>query len=134
MSEQYKKGVRKSLNKEELKATQNFIETAYTLCLENKASSDLLADLNELFKCIRCTVVSIGIIKWIELTILDPGYFKINTDASPTHLFLLDEIVNCHALLHDRVLNLLTKIFETNFNELDHLVQVENDLLFFRTS
>ena len=77
VSEKYKKGVRKALNKEELKATQNLIETAYTLCLENKASSDLLADLNELFKCIRCTAVSIGIIKWVELTILDPGYFKI---------------------------------------------------------
>jgi negative elongation factor C/D len=126
----FKKGVRKSLNRDEVKATQNFIETAYRICLENKTSSDLLGDLNELFKCIRCAVVSIGIMKWIELTILDPSYFKINSDSSPIHLFILDEIVNCHSIQHDRVLNLLIKVFEYNFSDLDHLIQVS--LNFFK--
>lgn len=116
---------RTNLNRDELNKTQSFIETAYTICLENKTSSDLLGDVNELFKCIRCAVVSVGIIRWIELTILDAGYFKINSDSSPIHLFLLDEIVNCHTLLHDRVLNLLIKVFETNFNDLDHLLQLQ---------
>ena len=84
----------------------------------------MLGDLHELFKCIRCAVVSIGIMKWIELTILDPSYFKINSDSSPIHLFILDEIVNCHSIQHDRVLNLLVKVFEYNFCDLDHLIQV----------
>ena len=124
VSETFTNGVRDTVNRDEVKATQNFIETAYRICLENKTSSDLLGDLNELFKCIRCAVVSIGIMKWIEFTILDPSYFKINSDSSPIHLFILDEIVNCHNLLHDRVLNLLIKVFEYNFCDLDHLIQV----------
>ena len=62
--------------------------------------------------------------KWIELTILDPSYFKINSDSSPIHLFILDEIVNFHSIQHDRVLNLLVNVFEYNFCDLDHLIQV----------
>lgn len=73
---------------------------------------------------IRYPVVSIGLLKWIELIIMDPSYFKINTDGSPMHLILLDEIVQTHTLLHDRVLNLLTKLFLTTFTDLDNLVQV----------
>jgi negative elongation factor C/D len=125
VAETTKKGLRTSINKEELKATQNFIEKAYQICLENKSSMDLLGDLTELFLCIRCISACVGILKWIELTILDPGYFKLNTDSSPIHLLILDEIVNVHPMLHDRVLNLLIKIFETNFSELDHLFQLQ---------
>jgi negative elongation factor C/D len=147
VAESYKKSLRKSYNKDELKATHDCIEKAYQICLENKTSSELLGDLHELFVCIRCISASVGILKvlnlfklesfskfqthpnkwfkWIELTILDPGYFKINTDASPVHLLILDEIVNVHQQLHDRVLNLLIKIFETNFHELDHLLQLQ---------
>ena len=62
--------------------------------------------------------------KWIELTILDPSYFKLNTDGSPIHLILLDEIVNTQKLLHDKVLKLLIKLFQTSFTDLDNLVQV----------
>jgi len=125
VAESYKKSLRKGYNKDELKATQDCIEKAYQICLENKTSSELLGDLHELFVCIRCISASVGILKWIELTILDPGYFKINTDSSPVHLLILDEIVNVHQQLHDRVLNLLIKIFETNFHELDHLLQLQ---------
>lgn len=42
---------RLSINKSELEETQEAIENAHTICSENKASSDILADLSELFKC-----------------------------------------------------------------------------------
>ena len=41
-----------SINKDELENTRILIENAYTICHENKASSDILGDLNELFKCL----------------------------------------------------------------------------------
>jgi negative elongation factor C/D len=69
-------------------------------------------------------VVAIGVIKWIELIISDQSYFKLNTDGSPIHLIILDDIVQNHSLLHERVLGLLTRLFLTNFNDLDNLVQV----------
>jgi hypothetical protein len=40
-----------SISKNELDDTQIAIEAAHTICHENKASSDILADLNDLFKC-----------------------------------------------------------------------------------
>jgi negative elongation factor C/D len=76
--------------------------------------------------CCRVPVVSIGLLKWIEQIILDPSYFKLNTDGSPIHLIILDEIVQNHNLLHDRVLNLLIKLFLTNFPDLDNLLQVRD--------
>ena len=84
--------------------------------------------LNSRVSFLSFPVVSIGLLKWIELIILDPSYFKINTDGSPIHLILLDEIVQTHNLLHDRVLNLLTKLFLTNFTDLDNLVQVSDEI------
>ncbi len=40
-----------SINKIGLEETQIAIENAHSICSENKASSDILADLNDLFKC-----------------------------------------------------------------------------------
>jgi negative elongation factor C/D len=68
--------------------------------------------------------------KWIELIVFDQSYFKLNTDGSPIHLILLDEIVQNHTLLHDRVLNLLIRLFMQNFTDLDNLVQVEKCFFF----
>lgn len=114
-----------SISKNELEDTQIAIEAAHTICHENKASSDILADLNDLFKCMLYPVVSIGVMRWIELIILDPSYFKLNTDGSPIHLILLDEIVHNQRLLHDKILNLLIKLFQTSFTDLDNLVQIQ---------
>ena len=75
-------------------------------------------------KTLSYPVVAIGVIKWIELIILDQSYFKLNTDGSPIHLIILDDIVQNHSLLHERVLGLLTRLFMTNFADLDNLVQV----------
>lgn len=73
--------------------------------------------------------MAISILKWVELIILDPSYFKLNTDGAPIHLILLDEIVQGHPLLHDRILQLLIKLFLTNFTDLDNLVQVNKSFL-----
>lgn len=43
---------RESINRDELEHTKILIENAFTICQENKASGDILADLNELFKCL----------------------------------------------------------------------------------
>lgn len=40
------------INRDELENTRVSIENAFTICHENKASSDLLADLSELIKCL----------------------------------------------------------------------------------
>ena len=70
-------------------------------------------------------VVAIGVIKWVELIVLDPSYFKLNTDGSPIHLIILDDIVQNHNLLHSKVFGLLTRLFLNNFADLDNLVQVK---------
>jgi negative elongation factor C/D len=52
VAEIYDNNERIGINKDELDSVKILIETAYTICHENKASSDLLGDLNELFKCL----------------------------------------------------------------------------------
>lgn len=70
-----------SIIRDYLEETKIQIQNAYTICHENKASSDILGDLNELFKCLVYPVVTIGVLKWIKLIIVDPSYFKLNTDG-----------------------------------------------------
>lgn len=69
-------------------------------------------------------MVSIGIIRWVECTVTEPSYFKLSTEQTPIHLALLDEVVTCHPLLHDQVLDLLIRLFESKQDELEILVQV----------
>ena len=33
-----------------------------------------------------------GILKWIDYVVSDASYFKLNTDHTPLHLILLDEV------------------------------------------
>ena len=37
-------------------------------------------------------MVSMGVLKWVECTVMEPSYFKLNTDHTPLHLILLDEV------------------------------------------
>ena len=46
-------GNRKSIHKDELKTTMMAVEKAHTLCLENKGSSELIADIGALFGCLK---------------------------------------------------------------------------------
>ncbi|XP_069686976.1 negative elongation factor D isoform X1 [Periplaneta americana] len=122
-----KKGqtARKTLNKDELKATIQAIEKVHSICNINKGSTELIAELSTLYQCIRFPVVSVGVVRWVESTVTEPSYFKLCTEHTPIHLALLDEVVTCHLLLHPKVLQLLIQLFESKQDELEILVQLE---------
>lgn len=63
-------------------------------------------------------------LKWVDWTVSEPRYFQLQTDHTPVHLALLDEISTCHQLLHPQVLQLLVKLFETEHSQLDVMEQV----------
>jgi negative elongation factor C/D len=74
-------------------------------------------------------VVSIGVLRWIEATVTEPSYFKLQTEHTPIHVALLDEIASCHTLLHSKVFDLIVTLFESKQDELDVLVQVSTLIL-----
>ncbi|CAH1779902.1 unnamed protein product [Owenia fusiformis] len=123
--ETYKKGTRRHVNKDELKSTQNAIEKANRLCSENKGSSELVADVSILFSVIKFPVVAMGVLRWIDYIVSEPSYFNLQTDHTPLHLVLLDEICTCHTIMHQKVLELLIRLFEGAYEELDVLVRLE---------
>ncbi|XP_045193962.1 negative elongation factor D-like [Mercenaria mercenaria] len=125
VTEAYKKGVRKHIEKKELKPTTQALEKVQALCALNKNASELLVDVSTLFQCIKFPVIAIGVLAWVDEILSDKSYFKLNTDHTPLHLVLVDEIVTNHLLLHQKALDLLIRLFESNFDELDVLVQLE---------
>lgn len=123
-----KGSVRKTMNvnRDELKQTQNAIERVNAICTEKKGSNELLAELNTLYQCIRISpVVSLGITQWVRHTVMEKNYFQLATEHTPLHLALLDEVTSCHQTLHQRVLDLLTHLFESPAEDLDVLVFME---------
>ncbi|GBP08978.1 Negative elongation factor D [Eumeta japonica] len=70
-------------------------------------------------------VVGVGVIRWIENTVTEPSYFKLSTDSCPTHLAILDEVAAVHPTLHQQILTLLIRLFESKQDELEILVQLE---------
>ncbi|KAK3557258.1 hypothetical protein QTP70_026078 [Hemibagrus guttatus] len=124
--ETWKKNKRVNINKDELKSTSKAIETVHNLCCnENKGATELVAELGTLYQCIRFPVVAMGVLKWVDWTVSEPRYFQLQTDHTPIHLALLDEISTCHQLLHPQVLQLLVKLFETEHSQLDVMEQLE---------
>ncbi|NP_957484.1 negative elongation factor C/D [Danio rerio] len=124
--ETWKKNKRVNINKDELKSTSKAIETVHNLCCnENKGATELVAGLSTLYQCIRFPVVAMGVLKWVDWTVSEPRYFQLQTDHTPVHLALLDEISTCHQLLHPQVLQLLIKLFETEHSQLDVMEQME---------
>ncbi|CAF0753316.1 unnamed protein product, partial [Didymodactylos carnosus] len=127
VAEANKKSLRKGVvnSKEELSQTFVALEKAQTICSDTKSTTELISDLNELYKCLRFPVVAAGVLKWIESILLDASYFKLNQDTTPVHLIIIDEIVSLHFLLHEKVFELLIRLFEAAFTELDVLVQLD---------
>ncbi|CAD5115410.1 DgyrCDS4387 [Dimorphilus gyrociliatus] len=117
--------IRKSINREDLDCTKDALEKACELCTTCKASSELLPHLPDFFDCLRYPVVAKCALYWIEIILGTESYFKFNTDQTPLHLALLDEISTNHCLLHSRIFDLLISIFERSFKELEDLVQLE---------
>ena len=106
----FKRGTRKSLNKEELKGTTQAVEKVHSICSASKGSTELIAELGTLYQCIRFPVVSVGVIRWVECEVSDPMFFSLSTEYCPVHLALIDEVVTCHPLLHQRVLEVIQKL------------------------
>lgn len=48
-----KPGIRKSINKDELKSTTQAIDKVHTICYNNKGSTELIAEITTLFQYIR---------------------------------------------------------------------------------
>ena len=101
----FKRGARKDLKTDELKGTTQAVEKVHSICSGNKGSTELIAELGTLYQCIRFPVVSVGIIRWVECEVSDPKFFSLSTETCPVHLALIDEVVTCHPLLHQRVLD-----------------------------
>jgi len=123
--ESQRRGKGRRLNKEELKSTSQAIEKTHTLIRNHKGSSDLIAEVATLFTCIKFPVVGMGVLHWVDLTVSEANFFKLNTDHTPLHLVLVDEIVSNHPLLHQKALELLVRLFENTYDELDVLVRME---------
>jgi negative elongation factor C/D len=115
----------KELHKEELKPTIQAIELVHAICNLNKSSTELIAEIQTIYNCIRFPVVGVGLIRWIEATVTEPSFFKLSTESTPIHLAILDEIANVHPSLHDSILKLLIRLFESKQDELEILVQLE---------
>ncbi|KAL1442091.1 hypothetical protein MTO96_031009 [Rhipicephalus appendiculatus] len=99
-----RKGVRKSLNRDELRATQQAVEKVHMLCQERRGSSELVPELGALFQAMRYPVVALG-----------------GGALGGAH-----RVVVCHTTLHQKVLDLLVRLFESPpHEELDVLVQLE---------
>lgn len=123
--ETFKKGSRKGINKEELKQTAQALEKTHSLCQHHRGASDLIADVGKLFTCLKFPVCAMGVLRWVDHTVSEPSYFKLNTDHTPLHLVLVDEIGTNHPLLHGKALDLLIRLFEASYEELDVLVRLE---------
>ncbi len=121
----FKRGTRKSLNKDELKGTTQAVEKVHSICSSSKGSAELIAELSTLYQCIRFPVVSVGVIRWVECVVSDPMFFSLSTESCPVHLALIDEVVSCHPLLHERVLQLFKNLFEAHYDQLEILAQLE---------
>ena len=120
------RAARITTNKDELKSTMNAIERVTAICTEAKGSTELLAELNTLYQCIKVSpVVSLGITQWVRYTVTENNYFQLATEHTPLHLALLDEVASCHKTLHQKVLDLLIKLFESPADDLDVLVMME---------
>lgn len=121
------------INKDELKSTIQAIEKVHVICNVHKGTTELIADFQTLYQCIKFPVVGVGVIRWIENTVTEPSYFKLSTDSCPPHLAVLDEVANVHPSLHLQILKLLIQLFESKQDELEILVQVIYNFIISQT-
>lgn len=118
--------MRKTVNQDELKSTVAAIEKVSAMCSERKGSSEILPELASLFRLVQNhQVVAYGIIYWARQVVLDASFFKLNTEAIPLHMILLDEVATCHSMLHNKLLELYINIFEMDYDDLEVLAQLE---------
>lgn len=118
--------LRKTLNREDLEPTIEAIEKISLICSERKGSSEILPELNSIFQIIpKYQVVAYGIVYWVRQVVSEPSYFKLNTEHTPLHLALLDEVTSCHSTMHKVALDLYIELFEKQYEEMEVLAQLE---------
>ncbi|KAH7961773.1 hypothetical protein HPB52_012042 [Rhipicephalus sanguineus] len=95
-----RKGVRKSLNRDELRATQQAVEKVHMLCQERRGSSELVPELGALFQAMRYPVVALGVVLDLLVRLFE----------SPPHEEL-DVLVQLERrkMLLDRMVHLLSR-------------------------
>lgn len=120
----WKRNARVSVKQDELKPTIQAIDKVHQICY-SKGTNEIVTELQGLYQCIRTPCVSMGVIRWVHSVVTEPSYFKLSTEHTPVHLALLDEIVSCHVLLHQKVFDLIVTLFESKQDDLEILVQLE---------
>ncbi|KAG2461941.1 NELFD factor, partial [Polypterus senegalus] len=126
--EMWKKNKRVSINKDELKSTSKAIETVHNLCCnENKGATELVAELSTLYQCISINQHKEPAVPSPALTELSSGkkFTQLKSLYHGVRCLELYWISTCHQLLHPQVLQLLTKLFETEHLQLDVMEQLE---------
>lgn len=68
------------------------IQSKNHFCYLSIFNSSLLTDPSELIFVFRFPVVAMGVLKWVDWTVSEPRYFQLQTDHTPVHLALLDEV------------------------------------------
>ena len=58
----------------------------------NASHAELQVEIPTLFECIKYPVVAVGVVRWVEHTMLDPMFFEEATESSSLFLVLLDEV------------------------------------------
>lgn len=118
--------MRKSIDRKELASTIEAIEKMSNISSESKGSSEIIPELSTIFQLIReYQVVAYGVVSWVKHIVSEPSYFKLNTEQTPLHLVLLDEVSSCHTTLHSKVLELFIEIIGTSYDDLEVLARLE---------
>lgn len=73
--------------------------------------------------------MSMGVLRWLESTLIDPSFFEVSAETSSLFLVLLDEIASLNPLQHFCVLDLLKKLLEMAHPSMEVHVQVQDSRL-----
>lgn len=125
---------RLTVEKDELKSTQDAVDAAYKICSARKNPNELLLDLPLLCKYLRYPIVAYGLLKWIGKTLAggseDDVLFPINQQVAAPYLLLIDEIASAHQALRLEVHRVLMHLLQHEYSTLDVLVVLELRKLF----
>lgn len=118
---------RLSIDKSELHATIEAIETAHAICSSIRTPNELLVELVVLCQAIRTPVVAVGIARWIEKWLSDGSsdLFQLSPQSIGVHLTILDEIVTRHMSLHDAIHKLLVRLLQLEVSDMEVLGAIE---------
>lgn len=74
-------------------------------------------------------MIAYGVLRWVDYTVSDASYFKLNTDHTPLHLVLIDEVGFMYSSTNIYSIDLLitvyvpaicTCIHDVTYRELDN--------------